>query len=115
MIINAVNNRGGNLSANATNTEIANAISTLNLSVLGNVTYKYHYHDSNCTGTCGGDLNFSYNYRNENGDYWNAYVCSICGKQYDAYDMAEQPSICTDSRYTCGYSNGQIIGAEITY
>lgn len=114
-IIDAVNNRGGNLSSDATNTEIANAIKALDLTVLGNVVYEYHHHSSNCYGTCGGGLSFSHKNRHDSGDYWNVYVCSVCKNSIEVYDMAEQPSYCSVQRCMCGYSEGQIISATITY
>lgn len=92
---------------------IPQTINTNNMT--GTITYQYHYHESGCVGSCNGSLNYSHNERNESGDYYNIYYCSICGNRYRAYDMETQPRICTATTYTCGYTNGQIISATITY
>lgn len=111
---------GGTCSNNASNSEIATAILTIPQTIntnnmTGTITYQYHHHESSCVGSCGGRLQYSHSKPNQNGDYWNYYNCSICGKQYSAYDMGTQPTVCTATTYTCGHTDGQIIGATITY
>lgn len=92
---------------------IPQTINTNNMT--GTITYQYHYHESGCVGSCSGRLNYSHSKPNQNGDYFNVYYCSICGKQYEAYDMGAQPTVCTAITYTCGYTDGQITGAIIEY
>lgn len=113
IIIEAVNNRGGNLDSDATNTEIANAINSLDLTVLGNVEYEYHYHDSACYYDCDGVL-----YERDNGDNWSyTWYCTKCSFTHaDHMSLGDRfGETCNRRYYTCGYSNGQIVSATIKY
>lgn len=118
-IIDAVNSRGGNLSSTATNTDIANAIKQLDLSVLGNVTYNYHYHSDACPHNVLTWNRVSYDGKTTH--CIQIYQCSG-GHQYDvstwtsgSADKSLNGSACPQCGYQCGYTDGQIIGATITY
>lgn len=120
-IIQAVNDRGGTLPDNATKTDIVNAIKNLNLTVLGDVTYEYHYHDKNsacyvpakkCPGS-GTNAHTSAS----NSDYYDG-VCDTCGRSLcwkkDGGD-SHCSKIIKAAYYNCGYTNGAIVKATITY
>lgn len=125
IIIEAVNNRGGNLDSDATNTEIANAINSLDLTVLGTVEYEYHHHDGGCYGACGCK---SYHpvRRNDGSDvdpWYNTWHCDKC--DYQVYDESDHEfntplenilaRACPNTTLKCGYQEGQIVSATIKY
>lgn len=125
IIIEAVNNRGGSLDNDATNTEIANAINSLDLTVLGTVEYEYHHHDGGCYGACGCK---SYHpvRRNDGSDvdpWYNTWHCDRCNIQvYDESDHEFNTPLenilsrpCGNTVLKCGYQEGQIVSATIKY
>lgn len=122
IIIEAVNNRGGNLDSDATNVEIANAINSLDLTVLGTVEYEYHHHDGECYGTCGSKSYRRHHQDNGGGDEYDIYICEGCGAWvYDEKHPINTPlevilsRPCDRSVLKCGYQEGQIVSATIKY
>lgn len=103
-MINAVNAKKSGLSSSASMQEIA-AYITANWtggSSIGNISYVRHYHSSVCYSICGGTK-----YDNGNGHQ----ECNICHAIFDINDRGT----CTKNVLKCGYTNGQIIKATITY
>lgn len=103
-VINAVNAKKSGLSSSASMQEIA-AYITANWtggSSIGNISYVRHYHSSVCYSICGGTK-----YDNGNGHQ----ECNICHAIFDINDRGT----CTKNVLKCGYTNGQIIKATITY
>ena len=96
---------------------IPQTITTNNLT--GTITYKYHYHTSTCphnTLTW-----YDVGWDGKTSHCIQYYHCSS-GHNYEvsswtsgAADKGLNGSACPQCGYRCGYSNGQIIGAEITY
>lgn len=83
----------------------------LNLSVLGNVVYEYHYHDTN--SSCYNIIRYE---QKEDVDWYDG----SCGNDWCSQDCRHYHGKGTYSdvpvyNYTCGYNNGQIISATITY
>lgn len=115
-----MNARGGNLTENATNVDIAEEIKQLNLTVLGNVTYTYHSHTSACAGyaPCGSNdisiIQGSWNSASQS--YINSgRHCNTCG--YEQKGGAKW-SACPQSVWkavACGKDTTTIESATITY
>ena len=85
------------------------------------MSYEYHYHTSNCNQTCGTQCVF-HHYGNLDSDehpvMGNMYICPACGMQTwgPLGDEDRNATVyCSANRIKCGYSDGQIIKAIITY
>lgn len=107
-MINAVNAKRSGLSSTASMQEIA-AYITANWtggSSNGNISYIRHYHSSSCYIPCPGIMV-------DDGD--GRSLCEYCRRKDDikwnGTKCAEQGT----KVLGCGYSNGQIISATITY
>lgn len=91
----------------------------MNLTTLGNVTYTYHHHSSGCIATCGGKFVEAGGAGSDvNGNEWTWYRCQKCGytgKTMTAYISSVLSQTCTQSSYVCGYTEGAIETAIITY
>lgn len=96
----------------------------MNLTVLGNVTYEYHRHDSSCYAICTSSswTNVGEGFTGNPADpigyaNWN------CSNGHFAQTFASGPGtappqitgVCGKSYLTCGYTEGQIVKATITY
>lgn len=91
----------------------------------GTIIYSYHYHTSSCyqTGTC----TITYYEATIDGKTWKMQHHSSCGKADVGLDWktSDSPYISgnglpntethTYSKQICGYSEGQIVSATITY
>ena len=117
-MINAVNAKKSGLSSAATMQEIA-AYITANWtggSSNGNISYVRHYHSSECNKICGQTSYYEKDTIWYDGDgnerHVNQYVCNSCGM---AYSYWKWTGSCTNLILRCGYSDGQILSATITY
>lgn len=88
----------------------------------GTVTYITHSHtESGCSlGQCNISANIvSSQVRSDGRTYYTYSIThSLCGSASTSYTTSNanyQPSPTSHSFYTCGYSDGEIIGAEITF
>ena len=88
----------------------------------GTVTYITHSHtESGCSlGQCNISANIvSSQVRSDGRTYYTYSIThSLCGSASTSYTTSNasyQPSPSSHSFYTCGYSDGEIIGAEITF
>ena len=88
----------------------------------GTIVYTYHYHDSDCKKLkCGGTQNLLTSGTESNGSITAQYKCAKCGYVYTYHNLTSAPSTYSEkcaartSSYSCGYSDGEIIGATITY
>ena len=89
----------------------------------GNVNYKYHNHTDSCKKTCNAYYTRDIVLTLGNGQYTaNVYEHHPnCGQETKAYywtlgdinNFNNQP--CSHTYYVCGYTEGQIIGAEIIF
>lgn len=99
----------------ATNTDIANAIKNLNLSVLGNVTYEYHYCNGSCYNVCNGIMQYV-GEGDTAGGYQTWFMCDKCGRNFTSGPgWNGQTWTCGAQTKICGHNNGDIIKAVITY
>lgn len=97
---------------------IPQTVNTNNMA--GTITYKYHHHTNSCYSGCNGTLYFAYggNVGSDQYVYRNVFKCNVCGAKWWDYDNDAPQSYtspCPQGGYTCGYSEGQLIGAEIIY
>lgn len=86
----------------------------------GTVEYIYHHHDSSCgSGKCGGSQKYYSKWTESNGSTTAQYKCEKCGHIYTYSNVSATPDVygkCIQGgSYKCGYSEGEIIGATITY
>lgn len=108
---------GGTCDADASNSEIAAAVLTIPQTIntnnmTGTIVYEYHYHKGGCLYVCPGTKERKWCVDGVDSGYYSC-VCDVCGYHHDGNYGDGDP--CGRSWYTCGYSNGQIIGAKITY
>lgn len=112
---------GGTCSNNASNSEIATAILTIPQTVntnnlTGRITYQYHYHHSSCA-ISGNYYEYDTMYHSD-GTFTSFFRCDNCGAEtsYNSNYQWNPANYTTHTcGYRCGYSEGQIIGATITY
>lgn len=124
-MINAVNAKKSGLSSTASMQEIAAYITAYwtGGSFNGNITYERHYHNSSCYFACN-STSFTAiggGYGGNPGDPYGytRYRCNNCGYEFNKGSYTESndpPATCPrPAGYICGYNNGQIIKAIITY
>lgn len=99
-----------------------------------NIIYKYHYHADDCKKEVNSTCTVTYQYIGGEGHVWCTQCGawdnidwyyeyhSSCGKrpaQYNRSHCTDSPSsyshAYTKTQFICGYSEGQIIGAEISF
>ena len=85
----------------------------------GNITFEQHYHNSSCYTTCTITHTFDYI-----GEYdgvihaWETITHSKCGTAQErkkSYPMSCDTFTESHSYTTCGYTEGQVLSATITY
>ena len=112
---------GGTCAADADCPEIPAAVLTipqqLNVkNVQGSISYQYHSHTSACRISGSHSWKQTGTGTNGNGDSLTYYKCNKCGKSYTGNSGANNfPPSSGCSYYSCGYSDGQLIGATITF
>lgn len=114
---------GGTCDTDASNYEIATAVLTIPQTIntnnmVGTIKYQYHYHNENSSCCYKKPTTGTYYYDGEDGSGNGAsvFICNNCGYVYRGYsDRTGDTHICNSALYNCGYNNGQLIGAIITY
>lgn len=94
----------------------------------GHIEYIYHHHDSDLCGEATCRIKFYsqiYEYHPDHDPpvwtFWCTYEHLDCGSGSNTHlwssedRNAYQPCIYTHTYYTCGYSEGQLIGAIISF
>lgn len=112
-MINAVNAKKSGLSSSASMQEIA-AYITANWtggSSNGNISYVRHYHTDSCKKQCTGTQVWTTGV-NPDGNF--VHRCTKCGA-FGHYATDSHEWRCTEMVISCGYSDGQILSATITY
>lgn len=114
---------GGTCSSTASNSQIAAAVLTIPQTIntnnlTGTITYEYHHHTDSCYRTCGSTSFRGSAQVNGQGMTRNGWVCNNC--EWCIYgplgeNAPSKPSACPNNINLCGYTDGQLIGATITY
>lgn len=114
---------GGTCNTDASNSEIAAAVLTIpqNLTtenMTGTIIYEYHSHETACsqTGTCGGHIRLNRVPQADGSELQNP-ICTSCGYIWGGSALDLVGTSCTRqvTKYTCGYTDGQLISATITF
>jgi len=114
---------GGTCATDASNSEIAKAVLTIPQTIstnnlTGTITYNYHSHTTNCStvSKCGGHI-YLKEQTGSNGGTSRNPICSGCGHIYSGHELDLVGTSCARqvTKYSCGYTEGQLISATITY
>ena len=112
---------GGTCDVDADNSEIAAAVLTIPQTIntnnlTGTIEYQYHTCSSNCySAACTGTMKYvsGGGYNDDNGNHHYFHRCDKCGNT--GYSGNSGSYGCGKKNKICGYSDGQLIGATISY